>query len=67
MNFSGKRFVCHHPCILLFRFQPQSPVDGKTFDVTVADPFITYSPSYNLTPPISRVLIGQHLIFYSLA
>ena len=28
---------------------------------------ITYSSSYNLTPPISRVLIGQHLIFCSLA
>ena len=25
-----------------------------------------YSPSYNLTPRISRVLIGQHLIFCSL-
>ena len=27
---------------------------------------LTYCPSYNLTPPISRVLIGQHLIFCSL-
>ena len=26
---------------------------------------LTYSPSYNLTPPISRVLIGEHLIFCS--
>ena len=26
----------------------------------------TYSPSYNLAPPISRVLIGQHLMFFSL-
>ena len=26
----------------------------------------TYSSSYNLTPPTSRVLIGQHLIFCSL-
>ena len=26
----------------------------------------TYSPSYNLSPPISRVLIGQYLIFCSL-
>ena len=29
-------------------------------------PNITDSPSYNLTPPISRVLIGQHSIFCSL-
>ena len=27
---------------------------------------MTYSPSYNLIPSISRVLIGQHLIFCSL-
>ena len=27
----------------------------------------TYSSSYNLTPPTSRVMIGQHLIFCSLA
>ena len=27
---------------------------------------LTYSSSYNLAPPISRVLIGQHLIFCSL-
>ena len=26
----------------------------------------TYSPSYNLTPPISPVMIGQHLIFCSM-
>ena len=26
----------------------------------------TYNSSYNRTPPISRVLIGQHLIFCSL-
>ena len=26
----------------------------------------TYSLSYNLTPPISRVLIGQHMVFCSL-
>ena len=25
-------------------------------------PSIPFSPSYNLTPPISRVLVGQHLI-----
>ena len=25
-----------------------------------------YSSSYNLTPPISQVLIGRYLIFYSL-
>ena len=27
---------------------------------------ISYSPSYNLAPPISRVLIGQYFIFCSL-
>ena len=27
--------------------------------------FVTYSSSHNLTPAISRVMIGQHLIFYS--
>ena len=27
---------------------------------------ITHSPSYNLTPPISRILVGQHLTFCSL-
>ena len=27
---------------------------------------LTYSPSCNLAPPISQVLIGQHLIFCSL-
>ena len=26
----------------------------------------TYNSSYNRTPPISRVLIGQHMIFCSL-
>ena len=28
--------------------------------------FLSYSPSCNLTPPVSQVLIGQHLIFCSL-
>ena len=28
--------------------------------------YFAYSPSYNLTPPISRVLIGKDLIFCSL-
>ena len=32
----------------------------------IAKHSLPYSPSYNLTPPISRVVIGQHLIFYSL-
>ena len=31
---------------------------------SVAQKTFTYSPSYNLTPPISRVLIGQHYIFF---
>ena len=27
---------------------------------------LSYSPSYNLTPPISQAVISQHLIFWSL-
>ena len=40
---------------------------GSTFPYIGEDLLsISYSPSYNLTPPISLVLIGQHLIFCSL-
>ena len=39
----------------------------KTFlKLKVTTIIFAYSPSYNLTPPISRVLIGQCLIFCSL-
>ena len=54
-------------------FAPTILHHGKKLNIlTLSCRFITsYTPSYNLTsynltPPISRVLIGQHLIFCSL-
>ena len=39
---------------------------GLVKSINSNTPHITYSSSYNLTPPISRVLIGRHLFFCSL-
>ena len=36
---------------------------NSNFDFPIVS--FTYSPLYNLTSPISRVLIGEHLIFCS--
>ena len=38
----------------------------KKANPQVYNKIYTYSPSYNVTAPFSRVLIGQHLIFCSL-
>ena len=53
-SISNKEFPCQRFDIL-----------AKEFSI-IHYSINTYSLSYNLRPPIARVLIGQHLIFYSL-
>ena len=52
--------ACVHGCYLLYYFICSSRQFKYNYCI------LSYSSSYNLTLPISRVLIGQHFIFGSL-